>query len=156
MEKYGSMGIAIPNGRFELWDVNQQVITEPGVAGELVYYGKNVTLGYAECQADLAKGDERQGRLETGDMANRVNLDEIEHMLKDHFQEISCACSGVDDKVYVFIVGANATQVVLEEIKEFVSKKTGLNKNAFTVKSIPEIPKNDSGKTVYTELEKYY
>lgn len=178
LEKYGSMGIAIPNGRFELWDVNQQVITEPGVAGELIYYGKNVTLGYAECQADLAKGDERQGRLETGDMAkmdedgyffiigrkkrflkvygNRVNLDEIEHMLKDHFQEISCACSGVDDKVYVFIVGANATQVVLEEIKEFVSKKTGLNKNAFTVKSIPEIPKNDSGKTVYTELEKYY
>ena len=47
---------------------------------------------------------------------NRVNLDEIEHMLKDHFQEISCACSGVDDKVYVFIVGANATQVVLEGV----------------------------------------
>ena len=77
-------------------------------------------------------------------------------MLKDNFQEISCACSGVDDKVYVFVVGTNVTQELLEEIKEFVSKKTGLNKNAFTVKSIPEIPKNDSGKTVYTELEKYY
>ena len=35
------------------------------VVGELVYYGPNVTLGYAENGADLAKGDERHGRYET-------------------------------------------------------------------------------------------
>ena len=51
LDKVGSMGIAIPGGRFELVD------------GELVYYGDNVTLGYAECAEDLAKGDERHGRL---------------------------------------------------------------------------------------------
>ena len=62
LDKVGSMGIAIPGGRFELVD------------GELVYYGDNVTLGYAECAGDLAKGDERHGRLETGDMA-RVDED---------------------------------------------------------------------------------
>ena len=40
LEKIGSMGIAIPGGRFEILD------------GELVYYGDNVTLGYAECADD--------------------------------------------------------------------------------------------------------
>lgn len=100
----GAMGIAIPGGRFELIDVDGSVITQPGVTGELRYFGDNVTLGYAECAADLGKGDERGGVLETGDMAqmdaegfytivgrkkrflklfgNRVNLDETERMLK--------------------------------------------------------------------------
>ena len=69
LEKYGSMGIAIPGGKFKLIDVNGNDITEPHVTGELVYYGSNVTLGYAECGQDLIKGDERFGELCTGDMA---------------------------------------------------------------------------------------
>ena len=115
LEKYGSMGIAIPDGRLDLIDVNGKVIDEPGVVGELVYYGANVTLGYAECEDDLSKGDERKGRLETGDMAkkdadgyyyivgrkkrflkiygNRVNLDETERMLKTYL-ELELACGG--------------------------------------------------------------
>ena len=71
LEKYGSMGIAIPDGNLNLIDVNGNVINEPDVVGELVYYGDNVTLGYAECEDDLRKGDERKGRLETGDMAKK-------------------------------------------------------------------------------------
>ena len=34
-----------------------------------MYEGPNVTLGYAECGEDLVKGDERNGILQTGDMA---------------------------------------------------------------------------------------
>ena len=30
-----------------------------------------MTLGYAMCGADLARGDERNGRYETGDLARR-------------------------------------------------------------------------------------
>ena len=108
LEKYGSMGIAIPGGRFSLIDVDGQEIQEPEVVGELVYEGPNVTLGYAETQEDLIKGDERHGRLVTGDMAkrdadgfyyivgrkkrflkiygNRVNLDETERMVKNRFE----------------------------------------------------------------------
>ena len=69
LKKYGSMGIAIPGGQLWLRDVNGNRITEPDVAGELVYEGPNVTLGYAQCREDLIKGDERHGILETGDMA---------------------------------------------------------------------------------------
>ena len=69
VEKKGSMGVVIPGGKFHLIDVNGNDVNDPFVTGELVYEGKNVTLGYAECGADLAKGDERHGILETGDMA---------------------------------------------------------------------------------------
>lgn len=69
LEKVGSMGVAIPGGRFFLINENGEIITEAERVGELVYEGDNVTLGYAVRGEDLAKGDERHGRLETGDMA---------------------------------------------------------------------------------------
>lgn len=174
LEKYGSMGIAIPGGRFELIDVNGKVIDEPDVAGELVYYGKNVTLGYAQCEADLKLGDERKGKLLTGDMAkkdkdgfyyivgrkkrflkiygNRVNLDETERMLRNAFPDDEVACAGTDDKLYIFATD----RAHLLEMKTFLSQKTGLNGAAFHTVEINAIPHNESGKILYKDLEKYY
>jgi len=107
------MGIAVPGGELTLIDTDGKEIIASDVIGELVYRGPNVTLGYAECGADLAKGNERHGVLATGDMAkrdadgfyyilyrkkrflkifgNRVNLDEIEHMIKSAFPKLDCA-----------------------------------------------------------------
>ena len=173
LEKVGSMGVAIPGGRFELIDVDGQVITRPHVTGELRYYGENVTLGYAECGADLAKGDERGGVLETGDMAqmdedgfffivgrkkrflkmygNRVNLDETERMLKAAFPQCECACAGRDDHLMIFATDESC----LAQMRAFLSEKTGLNQSGFHTLHLDAIPKNDSGKTLYRELEKY-
>lgn len=159
LDKVGSMGIAIPGGRFEIVD------------GELVYYGDNVTLGYAECREDLAKGDERHGKLVTGDMArvdeegfyyiigrkkrflkifgNRVNLDETERLIKGAFHGIDCACGGVDDKMKIFVQG----DLSLDTVRDFVAEKTRLNFTAFEVVAIDKIPKNESGKTLYAELK---
>ncbi len=69
LEKCGAMGIAIPGGKFRLLDEKGQDITTPNIVGELLYEGRNVTMGYAECCEDLTKGDERGGILLTGDMA---------------------------------------------------------------------------------------
>lgn len=171
LEKYGSMGIAIPGGRFSLIDVNGEEIIEPELVGELVYRGRNVTLGYAECRDDLAKGDERHGVLVTGDMAkmdsdgyfyivgrkkrflkifgNRVNLDETERMIKQEFEEIDCACAGVDDKMSVYITDEGKA----EAVKEFLVKKTKLNPSAFDLEWIGKIPKNEAGKTLYAKLK---
>ena len=172
LDKVGSMGIAIPGGRFSLIDVDGREITDPDVTGELVYDGANVTLGYAECAEDLAKGDERHGRLVTGDMAkrdadgfyyvvgrkkrflkifgNRVNLDETERLIKDRFLGMDCACGGMDDKMKIFV-----TEVGKEtEVRDFVAEKTRLNFTAFDVVPIDSIPKNASGKTLYSELPK--
>lgn len=175
LEKYGSMGIAIPGGKFELIDVNGQAITEPNIVGELVYCGENVTLGYAQRGEDLLVGDERNGRLVTGDMAkmdtdgyyyivgrkkrflkifgNRVNLDETERLIKTAFEGIECACSGCDDKMSIYVVKDSCDPEKLDEIKKYISVKTGLNTSAFRVVWISEIPKNDAGKILYIKLD---
>ena len=173
VDKKGSMGVPIPGGKFTLVDSEGSVVDKPFTTGELVYEGKNVTLGYAERGEDLILGDERHGVLETGDMAqfdedgfyyivgrkkrflkiygNRVNLDEIDRMIKGEF-EIDVASSGVDDHMYIFLTDASYAEIV----KNFVVEKTKLNHAAFKVIVINEIPKNESGKTLYKELTKYY
>lgn len=65
-----AVGVAIPGGRFRLHDDDGVVIDRSGIAGELVYEGPNVMLGYAESRADLAKGREIDV-LHTGDIAVR-------------------------------------------------------------------------------------
>ena len=173
VEKKGSMGIPIPGGKFKLIDAKGQEITAPFTTGELVYEGRNVTLGYAERGEDLILGDERHGRLETGDMAqfdddgyyyivgrkkrflkiygNRVNLDEIDRMVKAEFS-IEMASAGKDDHLYLFVTDAK----MADPVREFVIGKTKLNPAAFKAVTLDEIPKNDAGKTLYSELAKYY
>ena len=174
LEKYGSMGIAIPGGKFTLIDVDGNEITESDVVGELVYEGKNVTLGYAENREDLKKPDERQGKLVTGDMAKRdedgyfyivgrkkrflkmfgkrVNMDEIDRLMKMRFDGVDCASAGVDDKMYLFVTDAS----IVEEVRSYISEKIHINVSGIVAKYVEEIPKNNAGKTLYVELEKYY
>lgn len=170
LEKYSSIGIAIPGGRFSIEDAQHNEITEPNVDGELVYRGPNVSMGYAECIEDLAKGDENCGVLHTGDVArrdkdgfyyitgrmkrfvkvfgNRVNLDATEQILKSAGFE--CSVVGVDDKITIFVVRDGLEQ----SIKDLLLQKTGLNTRAFSVKQIEMIPKSTSGKVLYSELMK--
>lgn len=174
LEKCGSTGVAIPGGKFDLIDENGEKITVPETVGELVYTGANVTLGYAVCGDDLSKGDERKGILKTGDMAkfdsdgyfyivgrkkrflkifgNRVGLDETERLIKSCYKDLECACAGIDDALYVFITDTGKT----EKLKKFLAEKTHLNPMAFHIKVLDFIPKNNAGKILYRELEKYY
>ena len=69
--KLGSMGIVIPDGEFSLLDNNGNIIEENEKEGELVYRGKNVSMGYALSKADLSKNDQNKGVLLTGDIAKR-------------------------------------------------------------------------------------
>ena len=170
-EKYASIGIAIPGGKFSLIDTDGNEIITADVDGELIYEGANVSMGYAESIADLAKGDENNGVLHTGDVArrdndgyyyitgrlkrfvkvwgNRCNLDAIEQIVKTEVTT-NCACSGCDDKVVVFVT-ENGNE---GRIKSLLCETTGLNVRAFTVKQIDVIPKNTSGKVLYAELQK--
>ena len=174
IEKYGSMGIPIPGGSFYLIDESGNRIAKPDHEGELVYEGKNVTLGYAEHGEDLIKGDERNGVLITGDMAkydndgffyivgrkkrflkifgSRINLDEVERMFKAEYPEIDCAIAGVDDKLYLFVLD----DYKKEHIIKFLSDKTKLNLVAFKVIKVDHIPRSDSGKVLYQEFNRFY
>jgi len=168
LAKLGSMGIAIPGGEFKLVDESGKLIEENDCVGELVYKGRNVSLGYAERAEDLAKGDENKGTLITGDLAkrdndgfytivgrkkrfikifgNRINLDEAERLIKNIIPD--CACGGSDDQMVIYLTDIEKQN----EVIQYISSKTGIHLQAFSVKHIERIPKNSSGKTIYSEL----
>ena len=168
-EKCESIGVAIPKGKFWLADKDMQVIEESGMVGELVYEGPNVTHGYAESRHDLARNDERGGRLFTGDMAkrdqdgfyyiagrkkrflklfgSRVNLDEVEALLNR--EGFGCACAGNDDQLLVFFEGILAK---LPDVEKYLGERLGLNYSGFKVLPIKSIPRNEAGKVLYSAL----
>ncbi len=170
LKKIGSMGIPIPKGKFELLGADGKVINSPNTIGELVYYGENVTLGYSEKIEDLSKGDERNGKLNTGDMAkvdedgyyyivgrkkrflkiygNRINLDEIERILKSKFSGAEFALSGKDDLLEIYYT----SNIDLVLVSKFITDTFKINRNAFCLNKIDEIPKNEAGKTLYSNL----
>ena len=59
-----------------------------------------------------------------------------------------CACYGQDDKLIIYITD----QSKILKINQYVAEKTSINRRAFVVKYISEIPKNSSGKTMYSKL----
>lgn len=166
--KAGSMGIAIPGGKFWLEDVNGRQIEDCDTVGELVYQGDNVTHGYAESRYDLCKGDENQGVLHTGDMAkrdsdrfyyivgrkkrflklfgSRVNLDEVEGLLKK--EGIECACTGKDDQLIIYITDANK----IKRTRDFTVEHININRAGFKISVIDIIPRSEAGKVLYLEL----
>lgn len=168
IEKLGSIGKPIPNGEFHIIDEYGNYIDQPGVAGELVYTGPNVMLGYAECKADLALGNENKGRLRTGDIAlfddhgfyfivgrikrfiklfgNRVNLDELERLLLD--RGVQSACTGKDNALVIYILKLEDNDLV----QDFIIQKLKIHFSVIDIRVIEEIPKNASGKTLYSKL----
>ena len=165
----GSIGKAIPDGRLMLVDENGQEIHCVDVEGELRYEGPNVTMGYGTCMADLLKGDEFQGIYETGDIAKkdadgffyivgrkkrflklfglRVSLDQSEKIISEYFG-IECACTGDDSKMKIFITKDS----LKDEVKKLISEKTGLLSSSFVVIVIESIPRFESGKINYGQL----
>ena len=169
-EKYESIGIPIPGGKFSLIDLQDKtIIHRSNIEGELIYQGPNVSLGYARNFTDLAKGDENLGKLYTGDIAykdedgyyfitgrlkrfikiygNRVNLDEIEQIILSN--NIECACDGVDDKMTIYTTSKDK----VEEILNLLTSILKLNFRAFDIRIISEIPKSFAGKVLYTQLK---
>ena len=168
IDKSSSIGVPIPGGDLYIIGDEGEMILEPNVAGELIYRGDNVTMGYAETVADLYKDDENEGVLHTGDIAqfdeegyfyivgrlkrfvkifgNRINLDQTEQIAKQLYPE--CACIGTDDKIIIYVTDADITQ----EMRSYISVKLGIHSSAIEVKVIDEIPKNSSGKVQYSQL----
>jgi len=170
VEKAGSIGVEIPGGKFELIDEAGNLIDDEETVGELIYYGQNVALGYAESGEDLSKSDEFRGRLATGDMAkrdsdgyyyvvgrkkrflklygNRINLMEVEEILRQ--QGYESACLGEDDHMRIFTIYENPG-----EVHSYVAAITGINRAAFEVIHIDKLPRNGAGKLIYSALQGY-
>ena len=170
LQKIGSIGVPIKGGQFELYDEFGHAIHTPFHAGELVYKGKNVMLGYANCGADLAKGDEQKGVLYTGDcacfdeegyyyitgrlnrwikyMGTRVQLDDIESMIMSIDDTIDVACTGNDDGMVLYVTNTSTSDL----LKQHVTDRTGIRKSFIRVVEVSEIPRNAAGKILYHQL----
>jgi len=158
--KAGSVGIAIPGG----------LLAADSETGELVYTGPNVMMGYAECRADLAKGDDLNGTLRTGDLAHqdgdgyfyitgrlkrflklfgkRFSLDEAERILSRRLGT-DVACYGRDDLLMVAATGT----ATAEAITATACEAFALPRSAVKVKVISELPRTGNGKLNYHILE---
>lgn len=170
LDKIGSIGKAIPEGKLFLTDDNGNEIDEPNIEGELTYSGPNVTMGYAIKKEDLLREDDFCGTYHTGDIAikdedgfffvvgrksrfikllgYRVSLDQCERFLKDEFN-IECACVGTDDHMRIYITAENKKKLIIP----YLSEKTGFFKAMFETIIIQELPKNESGKIMYKNLQ---
>lgn len=171
LDKIGSIGKAIPGGRFIIIDEKGNEINGLNTVGELVYFGPNVMLGYAESGSDLYKGDECQGRLATGDMArrdeegyytivgrksrfiklfgHRIALDELDAIIHSAFPFMECVCVPGEHGIILFITD----ETYADTIRSFVCKKIQLSPATVKVKIIPVIPRNTAGKILYSKLE---
>jgi long-chain acyl-CoA synthetase len=169
-DKYGSIGVPIPDGRICLVDEINIPINDSYKEGELIYFGPNVALGYAENYSDLSKGDEFKGRLNTGDIAfmdnegfyyitgrktrfikiygNRVNLDDLESILQTKFEYPDIYCIGEDDSLRVI----TTNQDIMKDIKKFIFSRFKINQSIINIDFIPKIPRNESGKLLYSDL----
>ena len=165
LEKVGSGGRAVPGGRLQIADLDQ----ETGV-GEVVYQGPNVMMGYAESAEDLRCGDDLGGTLRTGDLGYlddegflfltgrskrigkvfgvRVNLDDIEHLLRDRGPVAALPGS---DAVIVWLEGS--TDENRRVVSRWLAEQLHLHASGFDVRSVERLPLLGNGKIDYRSLE---
>ncbi len=170
LRKPGSVGRVVAGGSVRLIDGAGNTVEGPQARGELVYRGPNAAMGYAQRGEDLCKGDEWKGEIRTGDLAeadadgyltitgrlkrfiklagHRVSLDEIDSMIMDELN-IPSASVGTDDHLTVFVTGEQEKGMVAAFVPRVLSAARG----NLRVLTVPEFPKNEGGKILYSELQ---
>ena len=166
--KAGSVGVALAGGRLSIVD-DEGAPLPAGAAGTVIYEGPNVMLGYAMSGADLDKGDELEGRLETGDLGRldaegflyltgrakrfakiagyRLGLDEIEREL---VAVCSVACIDLGEKIGV--VHEQASETALKARVRELAASYKVPSSSFSLLKTAQIPRGASGKINYAQL----
>jgi acyl-CoA synthetase (AMP-forming)/AMP-acid ligase II len=168
--KMGSVGIPIPGGIASIERDTSLPVDNCLDVGELLYEGKNVSMGYAYSFADLELGDCFHGILRTGDIArcdkdgffyimgrksqfvkiysNRVSTKDIEDLLFEI--GITSACFSIEDYVYIFIEQCNPNEEdgIIAELK-----KISLYQDSYKIIYLKTMPRLETGKIDYGHLK---
>ena len=150
--KFGSIGKVLSESKFKILDKRGKYTKSTHSVGELIYFGKNVSLGYASGLEDLYKGDINKGKLFTGDLVYkdndnylyivgrknriskifglRVNLDDIEKQLQKKQYVVKC----VPDNKYLKILIINDYNH--EKMKQTIQNLYGINRNFILISKV--------------------
>ncbi|MCD0470474.1 AMP-binding protein [Flavobacterium sp. JAS] len=158
LRKRASIGRPIQNGHFEIDDKTS----------ELIYYGPNIFGGYAERKADLQFYHQEE-KLHTGDQARkdvegyyyitgrlkrivklfgtRINLDEIELLLKDTLGGKTFICLDLNDKHLAVLY--TDPDLNKETIVQALKTKLHLHASSIKINHITDVPLTANGKVNY-------
>lgn len=168
--KLGSAGQAIPGGRLSIAAPDGGE-APPGEAGEVIYRGPNVMMGYASDREDLARGDELGGVLATGDlgwldaegflfltgrsrrigkvMGKRVNLDEVEARIRE---QGPAAVVAAEHGLSVFC--AFGDEEILARMRRALADELRVDEGSLRFRRVDALPHTASGKVDYPALER--
>ena len=160
LKKINSIGKPLKGCKFQILDHKKRVLNKSGDIGELVFYGKNVSLGYAKNYKDLKKGDVNKGKLFTGDLGyfdndrfyyiagrkkriskifgNRINLDEIEYCLSK--RQIDTSININDSFLDIMLEKRYSHKTDL--IRDLIQKEYSINKNFIKINLCEKLKKN--------------
>lgn len=163
-KKMGSIGKPLNGAKFQILNKKGAVIKKSLLNGELVYFGKNVSLGYAYSLKDLKKGDINKGRLCTGDLGYkdkdgyyyltgrknriskifgiRIDLDDIEKKLSKEKFDVKCM---PDNKFLKIETKKNYEE---EDIKKIINNFYGINKNFIFINKVKNFSNNSNFKSI--------
>ena len=167
-EKFGSVGVPIPGGKFWLEDLDGKKIEKSFTKGELIYSGKNVCMGYSTKLADLSKGDENHGIYRTGDLAhrdndnffyidgrigrnikifgNRVNLSDLENNIYKLGIQSICKLTK-ENIITIFTRKKKEIKIIENNIRDL----SNLHPSIFRIKIIKKFPMNKNFKISYND-----
>ena len=159
LKKINSIGKPVKGGKFILISNKGKQIRKPFTEGEIIYFGKNVCLGYAYSYRDLKNKNDNNFKLLTGDIGffdkekffyisgrkkrfiklfgNRISLDDIEKMINK--KGYDCACENMDNKIKI---NYNNKKFNKNSIKKELSNQLNVNQNFIEFAYVKKFKKN--------------
>ncbi len=78
----------------------------------------------------------------------RVSLDEVESILNKEFPDCEFACTGEDDCLKIYVTG----DISIDTVSDLCRKRLGIERKMLAVSILDRLPRNLSGKLIYSEL----
>ncbi|WP_158839949.1 acyl-CoA synthetase [Saccharothrix deserti] len=173
LDKLGSAGIAMPHTEVRVVDTVSNTPVGPGVSGEVVVRGPNVTPGYWENPEATRAAFDDEGWFHSGDIGyldedgclfivdrlkdmiisggENVYPAEVERALADMPGLSDVAVVGASDEewgetVVAVVSLAGGSQVTLDEVREHAAARLARYKLPRQLRIVPAVPRNASGK----------